>query len=572
MNIQSIIDGCHDKLYDLQTALDNSEMSQQNGVCYPVEKWLLAAIAAYAETTENKEEISPAITSSGFKQRAFEELTNKAIATIKNGRTAEDFYNGIASDGVSANSSEFTILAQSFCLEQNTNWSSVTSSIKNGDASSLSGDIKGYVSILINKKDEIYKAIEESPNSNSVSESELIKWCTSIIAGFCWSKEAILSFMNDRIGKYFNRWKIDNTDQYFPYAMNTERYTWYRNHALNEDNAKSSLKGGGKDAWKKLVPKIKVYEDEYLSTINSDRYILHKGAYKKVESAGFKLDDKTYKSSGDGSYVRLEDGKTYVNIKDIQSWFEKRGDSFYETFDFQVYTNINDANSQYGKGSPELMNHVARRLNAETEIKDKSKLALYGMGIDCSGFVSRAIVDLMITLHIPYQKQLAVIGPGYGRLKTNATTLRSGGSTELFYYRYSSKTVFSFVPGTVSSEPTGNLNEYLQPGDILMYKKMKVNSDNSLSLVNDGFHILIIKNVSENSFEVLDSTAKDKKGPQSRTFSSLQDIKNARALSRTKSEGVTYETVLSFARPKIFANLSELAPYYINYLKRGGQS
>jgi hypothetical protein len=160
----------------------------------------------------------------------------------------------------------------------------------------------------------------------------------------------------------------------------------------------------------------------------------------------------------------------------------------------------------------------------------------------------------MTVLQIPGPIQFKTLGPAWGRLKTNATTLRSKGSDELFSYNYN--VAGNFVAGSVQEAPTKNFHFTFQPGDIIM--KMQKKGD---EIKNDHFHIWIIEDASADSFVTLDSTSTGQKGPdrtEHRDFSQFTKI---------AENGKKDNLVVTFARPKAFSDINELSRRYVSYLK-----
>lgn len=571
MEKDTLIHSFRDRLEQLQTALDESSFSHGIGACLPIEEWLRSAIAAYAKISDP----SAAVSVSDLVTGPFSDIVGKAIIAMEKGISAEAFYDSMSSGVLSATDSGILLLAQKFCQNQGSDWDSVTAAIISGIFAGLPAVLASFAGIIAGNASQITLALEKAHNaSQAVSDSERQLWYATMFACYCYSEQAVRTFVADELGKYFDRWRIGGSKERFPYAMNTIRYTWYRNHPKGENNHDPKLEGGGKADWDKLVKKLSLYDKEFFHYVNPTRYIVYNGQYCAVENGGYAKDGTKagYSKDSSGEYVKLSGQKTYVPIKDIPVWYIKEGNEYKQTFDLQIYSDTNnDCNSRYGKGCPELMNFVASELKADGIAATKAYLAKFALGVDCSGFVSRAIVSVMISLQIPVPIQLETIGIGYGRLKTNATTLRDTGRDVLFSYDYLSKSKKAFKGGLIPKEPAGDFHRVFQPGDIIMKKTVKETKKGDL-LVNDGFHIWIIKDASVNSFEVLQSTAAKKEGPRSDTYSSISGFTEKITLERTEKKGETYRTMLEFARPKVFSNMTELAEYYVNYLLKQNQN
>jgi hypothetical protein len=394
----------------------------------------------------------------------------------------------------------------------------------------------------------------ENANESSPSEAMLLQWYAAILASYCWTAEPVHTFIKNEISKYFDRWRIGDSEKHYPYVMNVDKYTKYR-------------MGTGKAKWDNLQEKIIAYEKEFLNEkedldekedpeSKNDRYILHEGKYRKVKS-------------GNAESVKLKGVDKRVNLKDINAWYIKEDDEYRATFDLQNYSATNgDSNTRCGKGSPEAMNYVVKKLMLDGNQIDIKFLQDFALGIDCSGFVTRAIASVMTTLQIPGPIQFETLGAGYGRLKTNATTLRSTGSDVLFSYTYNKE----FAGGSVKAEPKNDFQFTFQPGDIIMKKKFKVVGKKKI-LQSGGFHIWIIEDASADSFVALDSTAADKKGPDRQVYSSLPKFTGEVALGKVREKNEEtgkyedFEYKLEFARPKVFSDINELSRRYVSYLK-----
>jgi hypothetical protein len=102
----------------------------------------------------------------------------------------------------------------------------------------------------------------------------LLHWCAAMLASYCWTAEPVHTFIKNEISKYFDRWRIEDTGKYFPYAMNKKKYTGYR-------------EGEGKVEWDKLEKKLKQHEKDFKKTQKTARYILHEGEYCEVNNDGY---------------------------------------------------------------------------------------------------------------------------------------------------------------------------------------------------------------------------------------------------------------------------------------------
>lgn len=161
-------------------------------------------------------------------------------------------------------------------------------------------------------------------------------------------------------------------------------------------------------------------------------------------------------------YVKKEHrtGKLWNQIKDTFIDLQKKipGDD-----------NMDPCGSIYGKGRPEILSAMLE-INANAIMDSKrfkslrDALIYYGIGIDCSGFVSRAIGKIMHEYNMPEddcQKTLGVVDSEKENFhyRSNASILRDKGSFKL-------------------KSPME-----IEVGDVIM------------RITSDGFHILIIIDV-----------------------------------------------------------------------------
>ena len=101
------------------------------------------------------------------------------------------------------------------------------------------------------------------------------------------------------------------------------------------------------------------------------------------------------------------------------------------TNDDNDFQNYDDDTLLIGKGYPELLHAAAWILNDKNEINDSNcetvvaKLKKHSIGVDCSGFVSRALAYLFTSLEEPFEEQKNSLGvqpkEGGKHLRTNVT-------------------------------------------------------------------------------------------------------------------------------------------------------
>ena len=552
MNLQDIIEALRACSDQIDSALVCSEDSQGD-----IKEWLMCALALLSQNYDTNSDEDKDLLSNdpdGYRQKAFKKAISLTLDAIKNEKSIEAFFSE-----VSVGTKDYSLigikhLVESYLKYHKAEWKSVESAIKNENAESLSGYIKNFVVCLIDKKSDFISALEERHSSVSLSETEILDWCCVVFAVYNSTPEAVSSFISDALGRYFDRWKISGTNEYFPYSMDET----------------SHVEGQTGDDWKNLKKRIQELEEEYLQKIKVDRYVYYNGTPYKVGNTAYKYDEsKNIKESSTGNLFKIGKSGKYLNTDnpdEVDSWYRKPDDSekkFEETFDVQHYSSTGTYSSIVGgKGSPDIINYVFSNLKKENKISGREDFVKYGLGIDCSGFVSRAIVDVMITLKVPVYKQFKTIGHGYGRLKTNASTLRSEGSELLFLYRPDDS-----KSKKLNEDPRPDYQDHLRPGDIIMRKEIIPDGD-KYKETERPFHILIIKDVSEKSFEVWNSKSEDSEGPRSDIYSGIDDFLERQKYTLKKLKN-GHELIVDITRPNIFYDLNYLIPYYLEYLEGG---
>lgn len=305
--------------------------------------------------------------------------------------------------------------------------------------------------------------------------------------------------------------------------------------------------------------------------------------------ADYIIDDKTYKAvylgvEDDGDLFGVDKNNKkyyYQNERSDIKWFDK--DGINEEFDLQLYYGgSTSSNCQAGKGSPQMMQKVADKLldsynGTSDELKEefsKTYATVYsannknyrfkdylhdlGIGMDCSGYVSRALAFIMTKLRVPGDVQMKTLGPGYGRLKSNATTLSSEKNSNLFLNTKSRPRV---------EDPTiweGYIKEIvpkIKPGDIEM-----------IGTTGNGFHIRIIYSVDEENMCFIDQQS----GTQNAYLELEQEKSSLRfgveetVVSKDKNLG-GYLNNYRFARPYVFNDPERLKGFFIEMLNIKGQ-
>ncbi len=184
-----------------------------------------------------------------------------------------------------------------------------------------------------------------------------------------------------------------------------------------------------------------------------------------------------------------------------------------------------------GKAHPEVIRiYLNKYYEGKKSVSGiEQHLKNYAIGIDCSGFVSRAIAHVMTQLGISKEIQFETLGKDGEYLKTNATTLNpvnkadsikegriifsgKSGSIPLFLIKKEKKTYNIVNKKKVIKIKETNPYLYvltrLRPGDIVIKKPEK-----------QVIHIYIVVSVGKNYIVLSDSTSTgDKTGVQEKTY------------------------------------------------------
>ena len=458
--------------------------------------------------------------------------------------------------------------------------------------------------------DQLYKAVNaivDELKNNMPNDQYNAKTIIAPIANYCQNNDTVvLNYISYLLKVFYDKWLLpDGSGDRFPYVIDggddVKRKESISAIKTEWDKVKKGIaeieKGYNND---KNIRTIKLPNDPTPYTVSGYTKYLTKEDYDKLSKekkknykgpTNYIIDDKTITSvymgdKGDGDLFVIDknDKKYYYhnNRNDIK-WFDKSGKN--EEFDLQLYYGgSTSSNCQAGKGCPQMMKDVADKLlesyngtlkeleeefskkyakvysanNSKYRFKDY--LHDLGIGMDCSGYVSRALAFIMTNLRVPGHIQLETLGPGYGRIKSNATTLSRVSKEH-------SSLIMDTKPrpkgeDSIWKDYVEKIIPNIQPGDIEMVGE-----------TGNGFHIRIIYSVDTKNMCFIDH--------QSGTQNAYLELKQKNSSLRFGVE----ETVVSkdknlgkyldnyrFARPNVFKDPERLRGFFIDMLKYKGGS
>lgn len=462
--------------------------------------------------------------------------------------------------------------------------------------------------------------IDSKPDNENELKKKLVEFCLN-------DKTAVLDYIEYLLKVFYDKWLLpDGSGDRFPYVIDNN-YTLDGKKIGNQDvgprkgeyvsvakPTSDHIKNSNiiKEEWNtkikwnngsetKICDMVKTIELYYNKDFYKNRYVSINGEKDGSDSVSItEYFNEKKESSSTGEFIIIK-GELYRNDIDLGiQWFkDARNDSSRRilTYDLQkYYTDSTYANSQGGKGCPEMMQEVAKELLKRFEAlnngEDSSRLASlrdffakrynkvytankqqyrfkdylhdFGIGMDCSGYVSRALAFVMSEMMIPGHEQIKTLGPAYGRLKTNMSTLRENGHSTL---------VEKKVKRTISDDKkTHEIRDVsnIHPGDIT------VNSS----------HIRIICEVNKNSnfFKVHESGSQGVK--DSLRESERIGIIQTKVLDWVEKKPYTWEEnneiissytqkiktgSFSIRRPSAFADPDKLREYFENMLIAKGK-
>lgn len=453
-------------------------------------------------------------------------------------------------------------IVKGFCNIYRTNWEELKNVVINGaqfeekePGEPLEKDL--YIDQNISefkKQDElrikkIEKAIEYINKNESNNDDKEIK---QKIADYCLNgKTAVLDYIEYLLKVFYDKWLLpDGSGKRFPYVINNKARFTKDNLSYVRSQDQRSLGQGVAFTQKSLPNHFK--KSENALDENKDFIIATKYANKvKIEK------------DSEGTFYLVDNSDYFINyikktkdIKDIKKIFNHKEDTNYKSsdYDYQLYK-VGDCKITQGKGAIERLNALSQKLlNEYNKLDDSSKAKLkesfnlfypskdyqfkdylhdFSLGVDCSGYVSRALAFVMTNLMVEKEAQEETLGAlvdGNG-LRTNTHFLEEeGGAKDLF--KYASSQNFS-----------NDVVTKLQPGDF----------------ARNGDHIKIISQVNTSSFT----------DHQSSSVSSRIGVIEIVITSDNYKD--KYKDAYSFMRPKVFNDDQKLIEYFKNMLIAKGK-
>lgn len=273
--------------------------------------------------------------------------------------------------------------------------------------------------------------------------------------------------------------------------------------------------------------------------------------------------------------------------------------------------------SRYGKGSPEMMQRVAsmllKKYTSSNNSTFKKHLHDLGIGMDCSGYVSRALSFVMEKLRIDKETQLKTLGKGYdGKLKSNATTIRVNvkeddkAQTKQKWYLSpkSGSTLLVYEPKTINSKELEtiedlqstytftNKNTLNTVDKILKLKLVKITHSTNDKTGIDKIHIVSVsdENISKDITklqpgDIMTTTSSegyfhirliyeaDGKGGFFKHHQSGSENRQGVVETYVDNSNISKQTQnYWFARPNVFKDPKKLRGFFIEMLKYKGGS
>lgn len=474
---------------------------------------------------------------------------------------------------------------------------------------------------------KLEKAIEYINKNKSNNDDKEIK---QKIADYCLNdKTAVLDYIEYLLKVFYDKWMLpDGSGDRFPYVIHptdTKPRTTDDDIKTKYQKVEDEIKKIEQKSSYSLYAKIKGDDSEITPISN---YVKKEGIDEKKYNKLKEKEKKKYieeqneneiiyhKTNDEGTHIII-DKTLYENTNENIICFTKDSENNYnETFNFQLYGSSNiDANSRFGKGAPDLMYNVSyylyNRLDSNEKKQFKKYLQNFGIGVDCSGYVSRALSFVMNKLQVPIGIQIRTLGPGYGRVKSNCTTLATNCNTKengvtYYYFQdssisgsyllltrenaqkistglttwFSSKNDFiNYMPFII---PNSEDNKQMdQINDLILITKLTKKKDESKNIFgaeikeeslssstklqpgdiittsNPSFHVKIISKVNNDSYSHHQSTSSNRTG----VIESTIDVK------KIKKDMKNYW----FARPYVFSNDQKLIEYFKNMLIAKGK-
>lgn len=464
--------------------------------------------------------------------------------------------------------------------------------------------------------------IDSKPDNENELKKKLVEFCLN-------DKTAVLDYIEYLLKVFYDKWMLpDGSGDRFPYVIHptdTKPRTTDDDIKTKYQKVEDEIKKIEQKSSYSLYAKIKGDDSEITPISN---YVKKEGIDEKKYNKLKEKEKKKYieeqnengilyhKTNNEGTHIII-DKTLYENTNENIIYFTKDAENNYnETFNFQLYGSSNmDANSRFGKGAPDLMYNVSsylyNRLDSNEKKQFKKYLHNFGIGVDCSGYVSRALSFVMNKLQVPIGIQIRTLGPGYGRVKSNCTTLATNCNTKengvtYYYFQdssisgsyllltrenaqkistglttwFSSKNDFiNYIPFII---PNSEDNKQMdQINDLILITKLTKKKDESKNIFgaeikeeslssstklqpgdiittsNPSFHVKIVSKVNNDSYSHHQSTSSNRTG----VIESTIDAK------KIKKDMKNYW----FARPYVFSNDKKLIEYFKNMLIAKGK-
>lgn len=394
---------------------------------------------------------------------------------------------------------------------------------------------------------EINKAVDYIKKNESISNDNEIK---QKLVEFCLNdKTATLDYIEYLLKVFYDKWLLpDGSGNRFPYVINNNARVTKDNLSYVRSQDQRSLGQGVAFTNDNLPKHFKSSEkslDENNNFIIASKYANRIKTEKTEKGTFYLVDNSDYFIS----YI-----KKIKAIKDIKKIFNHKEDTNYKSndYDYQLYK-AGDCDITQGKGAIERLNALSQKLlNEYNKLDNSSKAKLkesfnlfypseeylfknylhdFSLGVDCSGYVSRALAFVMTNLMIEKEEQEKTLGAlvkGDG-LRTNTHFLEEDGAKELFK--------------CAEQKFSDDLVKKIQPGDF----------------ARNGDHIKIISEVNTSSFT----------DHQSSSASSRVGV--IETVTTSSNYNKNYKKPYSFMRPIVFNDDKKLIEYFKNMLTAKGK-
>lgn len=394
---------------------------------------------------------------------------------------------------------------------------------------------------------EINKAVDYIKKNESISNDNEIK---QKLVEFCLNdKTATLDYIEYLLKVFYDKWLLpDGSGNRFPYVINNNARVTKDNLSYVRSQDQRSLGQGVAFTNDNLPKHFKSSEkslDENNNFIIASKYANRIKTEKTEKETFYLVDNSEYFIS----YI-----KKIKAIKDIKKIFNHKEDTNYKSndYDYQLYK-AGDCDITQGKGAIERLNALSQKLlNEYNKLDNSSKAKLkesfnlfypseeylfknylhdFSLGVDCSGYVSRALAFVMTNLMIEKEEQEKTLGAlvkGDG-LRTNTHFLEEDGAKELFK--------------CAEQKFSDDLVKKIQPGDF----------------ARNGDHIKIISEVNTSSFTDHQSS------------SALSRVGVIETVTTSSNYNKNYKKPYSFMRPIVFNDDKKLIEYFKNMLTAKGK-